>query len=681
MADLTPEELWSDVHEIGTDEPVQGGPGGNDNLPHQHLLNRIEFLRRRVGVQGTWDMTGAVVQAEPAASGSLQATLEKVSDASFNLTPGAGDSLLKVLRQQYPTAKTAGTKWARIRRPDHSGTNAAVALLAIANAEATAADVVASVSGVLTGTCTYVHFVVIGLSGVAVPAGAVILRSFTASGASETIHDDSAAIGDDVHVGFDPTTGVVSIGVAGGDVADIPTADPAPGSIRLFVVSYHTAATPTGSLVVNFDMSTPDEPVEGAVGFMMIADAEPPVGAADHKMYLVSAPGFYAGKQTEVDDVVMLTDDMGDILIFRLITDDRIAGVVAEQVPISDRMDLLTFAKAKGHLLDVGNEPSEIVTYTRGDVILVASTPAGDFEGFTAWQPVIYSGTEWVQHTRADLFGCTFMFFGLPGLRLEFAKESGGLSMSPPIGLSEGLNGRTYEIGSATVTEYDLATLAGIRLHEYPSRGGQRALFADFQGSTEGTVLVGLSPFIDVVVDDDFDLTIDITGLISDSTQMSLVRIYNSDAAAHTFTISGAPADDNTIIPAEGELYFLYVQAGRTPGVQSCIPLYTKPRRREVQDTVVAADGGSHTPGPRDSHTSIGVGAIFATYTLNMPAGLSVGERWTVYFHVTGGGEITALTWGDAASITVTGPARPTTINTSGGYEFVRTQDGWALVR
>lgn len=44
MANLVPVSTFSSVYQIETSDLVQGGPGGIDNIPHQALLNRTEWL-------------------------------------------------------------------------------------------------------------------------------------------------------------------------------------------------------------------------------------------------------------------------------------------------------------------------------------------------------------------------------------------------------------------------------------------------------------------------------------------------------------------------------------------------------------------------------------------------------------------------------------------------------------
>ncbi len=49
MADLDPVPSWDDIYLIASTDPVQGDLDGIDNLPHQALANRTEWLKKMVG--------------------------------------------------------------------------------------------------------------------------------------------------------------------------------------------------------------------------------------------------------------------------------------------------------------------------------------------------------------------------------------------------------------------------------------------------------------------------------------------------------------------------------------------------------------------------------------------------------------------------------------------------------
>lgn len=49
MAAIEEESNWDEgVYQLETTDPVQGGPGGVDNLPHKHLANRTLWLKAQL---------------------------------------------------------------------------------------------------------------------------------------------------------------------------------------------------------------------------------------------------------------------------------------------------------------------------------------------------------------------------------------------------------------------------------------------------------------------------------------------------------------------------------------------------------------------------------------------------------------------------------------------------------
>lgn len=48
MASLTTQAVWDEIYSIAEDDPVQGGDGGIDNIPHQQLANRTAFLKAEI---------------------------------------------------------------------------------------------------------------------------------------------------------------------------------------------------------------------------------------------------------------------------------------------------------------------------------------------------------------------------------------------------------------------------------------------------------------------------------------------------------------------------------------------------------------------------------------------------------------------------------------------------------
>ena len=50
MGDLTPELSWDNVYQIEKTDAVLAGPDGIANIPHQHLLNRTQYLYEKTGI-------------------------------------------------------------------------------------------------------------------------------------------------------------------------------------------------------------------------------------------------------------------------------------------------------------------------------------------------------------------------------------------------------------------------------------------------------------------------------------------------------------------------------------------------------------------------------------------------------------------------------------------------------
>lgn len=51
MANLTPNDTYGEVYELGISDFVQGGPGGTANLQPQQLLNNVTYLKNRMNIR------------------------------------------------------------------------------------------------------------------------------------------------------------------------------------------------------------------------------------------------------------------------------------------------------------------------------------------------------------------------------------------------------------------------------------------------------------------------------------------------------------------------------------------------------------------------------------------------------------------------------------------------------
>lgn len=101
MTDLTPVESFDAVRRLDKTDPVLGydvltplAGIGVANLQAEALTNRTEWLKKRVGVQGTWDLSGTPVLP----TGAAEHKIYKVSVAgSWNGTPAEVDDLVMLI--------------------------------------------------------------------------------------------------------------------------------------------------------------------------------------------------------------------------------------------------------------------------------------------------------------------------------------------------------------------------------------------------------------------------------------------------------------------------------------------------------------------------------------------------------------------------------------------------------
>ncbi|MFB2538798.1 hypothetical protein [Acinetobacter sp. c3-l95] len=80
MVAVKEQPIWSDeVRQIEPDDPVQGGEGGIDNIPHQQLANRTAYLKQQVeSVKG---------ELKPDEQVSLAHLLQRIKDLEKKAPP------------------------------------------------------------------------------------------------------------------------------------------------------------------------------------------------------------------------------------------------------------------------------------------------------------------------------------------------------------------------------------------------------------------------------------------------------------------------------------------------------------------------------------------------------------------------------------------------------------------
>lgn len=418
MADLTAVEQWDAVHEIGALEPVQGGPGGNDNAPHQQLLNRIEFLRKRVGVQGSWDMTGVSAPCEPDGTKNLEASSSKTNDDVYLMTPAAGASQFKMVGAGNAAKITTGLQYARIKTPA-SGGNLNISGITLANPGATQADISAALfAGTPVGTCT--HFAAVFIDhGAIMGAGANKIMYLSLGTAGATAPAMLAAAGsvvatDQLYVSLNMATGQVAIKINAGAPIAAPTVWDFSGltAVRPSVLTYFGSTTPT--LVdgtVDFDLG---DSTGSKTAFTSVIDPTPPAGAADGKRYLVSVAGSFGGRATSIGDIVEFHTTTTKIQVtpasYLLAAD--IDPLIAAYIAANPMLTLLQEARMKSTLISVADDQPTGMgePWQRGYGVIVGSAPSGAFLTFTFGNVAVYDGAAWVEYPASNFEGVHFVF-------------------------------------------------------------------------------------------------------------------------------------------------------------------------------------------------------------------------------------------------------------------------------
>lgn len=88
MANITAQSAWDEVYIIAEDDPVQGGKGGIDNLPHQQLANRTAFLKEKID-----KVTGNIPAGEDV---SLATVLQRLKDLENKPAPNIRQFMIPV---------------------------------------------------------------------------------------------------------------------------------------------------------------------------------------------------------------------------------------------------------------------------------------------------------------------------------------------------------------------------------------------------------------------------------------------------------------------------------------------------------------------------------------------------------------------------------------------------------
>lgn len=388
---------------------------GPANKMSQPIANTLLYIKRRVGTQGLWDMTGVPGFTVPDPSFNIEMTTAILSDSQYTATPVTGVTTFKVAGSGV-IIKPTDARSMRLRAST-SGGNFGISAMVLANSNATAADVkTALTNSAPFGTCTHFAALFLDNNGL-LGAGNFKLMMRTAdpingNNLQQLFPAGSYVALDQIYLTFNGATGVfsatVGVGapVAGTNVWDISGTM----ALRAYVGCYHTANPPVLT-DLNYDFDFSDNS-GSRVGFQTLNDPTVPVGAADNKSYVVSAPGTYKGRSAVLNDIVMFRDNLQDIQVwpYTYLNAADVDAAVATHLIANPVLSLLQEARMRATVITVTDDMTgQPYTLTRGDVVIVGQTPAGTFAGFTPLHPAVYDGAAWVAYTPADFEGVTLI--------------------------------------------------------------------------------------------------------------------------------------------------------------------------------------------------------------------------------------------------------------------------------
>lgn len=283
---------------------------------------------------GAWNMTPAQSPSIPDVA--VRGTLQVDSPTDYVLLPPA--TTTPNVDPSYTTDTTPITvdgtvQWSKLVANTSSEITFVGTL--IFNDGATDADLVASLFGAITGTCTFASLV---FWNPAQPgAVSIILRSSATPQSIFTFVNlaQPAVNGDAIYVGVNTANGDILVQRAGDAPINITTATTGfvevatPQNFLVAAAAVYTVANPTAAANVHFHLSTSDL---GKTGFHSSVPAALPGDAADGKRYVVTGPGPYLTYNTQLLDVVEFRNSMQDLVITRTVDTSIIPwDIVASQ--------------------------------------------------------------------------------------------------------------------------------------------------------------------------------------------------------------------------------------------------------------------------------------------------------------------------------------------------------------
>jgi len=415
MTNLTEQNQYeAGIYQLERTDAVDAGENGNgiSNLQAKQLANRTNWLKARAEIRGDWDMTNTITSIVPVTANDLGGTSAVVDANNQTLTPEAPLEVLNGTPSSATFGSIAtrkhGLRWGRVRVPDTSGSNLGAFGIALKQIGSSASDVVGALNGVGTapGDGTYAIYLMSQMGTVAllhVADGSAPVQTLLSSVDPDWV---APGVGEDLYLGIDFSTGKVYVDKTGGKPLHVVTIDFGNESAGLTpgVILGFAGATPTLGAPLNYDFGTT---AGGRLPFAKVDDPSLPAGAQDLYRYHVTAGGLFGNKETKAGDIVELRDGMDDLIVTRYpdpnpvqiedveaIADERIADTPQPIVrQFLDRREVWGISN------DAPATTGHDVNPKDGDGVIVGSTPAGDFAGFSAGDLVVMDGSTWHQVT------------------------------------------------------------------------------------------------------------------------------------------------------------------------------------------------------------------------------------------------------------------------------------------
>lgn len=558
---LTRDDYWQAI------QNPDGSWGGEANELFALLVERDAWLKQRVGIQGTWDMSPSIGPAEPVADTLIEATYEKISDDVYRLTPTGGVKATKSVGSGKVIVP-ASAKWSSMVAPNAGG-NLYIAAFIYANQEASDADAIDTIfMGALVGTCTAAAMIYLDVGGAISGAGTIGVFYENSAGGSNIGSAKTFVHGmTNVRAGIhsDGINTTLTIDNESGAPEEILIAGLSLGeNCRIISVLYFATETPSfpdGFLTFDFGDST-----GGRLPLQSELDPLPPAGASDGRRYLANPGGNYGGRSAAPGDVAEFHSGLTKIQVTPGIPlrDPAVNMLIAEYLLANPQTNLLHAAKLLGAILDIANDDTQISTLSilaRGHVVFVGGAPTGAFAGFTPMQPIIYDGAAWQQYAVSDFAGAELTFsireFVNPvqipaGTRARFSSGE----------TQDTIFSGVRTVGAAGVTVAALGAAGVILL---PPQTNALTVRGEIYGSGSQQIDFSTAQYYAVIIDG--DTALDISGPADTVGYVCYLSVANNGAAVHKLTLTGG-GFDRYLAPSE-TAWFLVLRQGLGGGLMA----------------------------------------------------------------------------------------------------------------